>query len=1209
MNKPRASVFYDGLQVTAKHIRQLDDDQLNELMGDLLRAQADRCRSALNELDINSEKYASDDGCDAFSARPLIPDDWLGGEPTCWQFKAGTSGQPAKLKGEIAKRIPRKTLKEKGRYVVVASNCPSGKKGRGQRLKVLISEAKRLRLPRGKIFVFDAGQLTTWCNQHPAIAAKWAGYPSGIAGFKKWAANSLHRAPWYASEVIQAKLTAARESINFLNGEVRHIHIHGQAGVGKTRFALEMCREASWREAVVYVGQEDHVRLIELIETAAQFNGIRLVVVADEVQQQRLKHLSEAADRAEGRIRLITIGTCRSHDSTRIPEVEVPPLEDIMAKKVVSEWYPAMPPEHVAFVVRFAAGFMRLLRLAADKVFLKPALSTNDLLDHDDLAQFLRSLLGDCDYAPLFIIATLMTVGWERDVQIEGETIAKHLGFEWPMVRRQVHDLHQRFGIAPQGGRFRYISPLPLGNYLAREAWRIYRDRLEQLPDVLPNERARQAYYDRLGEFSPSLQTRQFAREKLQLYSRLSDFLEASAVRQWSSFTPADPALAATGIERALGASTIDERRLIANRTRRDIIATLVKLAWRTDCFFSAARSLAMLAEAENEKWTNNATGQFLELFNVYLAGTAVPYQRRLLVVDELLNSASLERQLLGIKALCQVKRTYFARFEIPPISGQIPEKEWHPNNSQEQNECVTTAVERLVALTLLGKPEFEHELIDSVDALSGLLLEKNGREIAFKLFDAIRHAYPSSRERLRKVIAKLIARERDYGSRLEESELAELDKFLITFQGTSLDARMRQQVGQGYWDRKNPPSFDDLAKEILVTDGALAKAWPWLTSGEADCAFYLGDALARQDKDKVLAESIADFPDTGPDLRLICGYLRVCHLERGDAWYDEWMQALLVKSPVPARLILELSWRCRTTPFVARTLTRLIEDEDVSSSMTGVLTVGRWGEDLPRDLLEELLEAMARKGHVATAIAILDNRIDQIPQELKNWEPLALRLVTNSELICGRDMTSYYWKLVAKKLVPAYAERIAQVILEEQSRTRDSVWFLDHSDAGEVLLDCATAEPAAVWRVLRAVLERPSDAYRMGFGFPRSILAQIPAETVMSWVAEVPEERAPMMARFVPEDYSSDDALACQLIGAYGDQDEVRGAFYSEYVSGSWFGRSSEHWTELANEMNQVATRTALHRLKTWALWMSTTLVEMAERDREREDEEDLLR
>jgi hypothetical protein len=100
---PSASIDYrSALQVAPKRIARLEDAELGELMGQLLRAQSHRSGAPLSEVRTNTQEKAADGGADALSGKPATPDEWLGDAETCWQLKAGKAGTPAAVKGPIA---------------------------------------------------------------------------------------------------------------------------------------------------------------------------------------------------------------------------------------------------------------------------------------------------------------------------------------------------------------------------------------------------------------------------------------------------------------------------------------------------------------------------------------------------------------------------------------------------------------------------------------------------------------------------------------------------------------------------------------------------------------------------------------------------------------------------------------------------------------------------------------------------------------------------------------------------------------------------------------------------------------------------------------------------------------------------------------------------------------------------------------------------
>jgi WD40 repeat protein len=382
---PSASIVYrSALQVAPDRIARLKDAELGELMAQLLRAQSHRCGAPLSEVRTNTEEKAADDGADATSGKPETPDEWLGDAETCWQLKAGDAGEPAKVKKEISKRLPHATLQKQGRFVLVASGSTSGKKGENDRLKTLTKEAEAAGLPTDRIEVIGSERLTEWVNQHPAIAARWANRPEGLWSLQDWPAQE-HQAPWQASDPLASALAAYRQALDPTtvrpDEPCLHLHLHGPPGAGKTRLALELCKQAPWADFVVYVQQARESNVLSLLARAASEEGVRFVVVADETPAELLKPLRDALERSEGRIRLITLGSSHSPDPRRIRELAVEPLPTDSLSQLLGCWYPAMAAELVSTVVNLAAGNPRLARLAADALNPNPALTTATLIE------------------------------------------------------------------------------------------------------------------------------------------------------------------------------------------------------------------------------------------------------------------------------------------------------------------------------------------------------------------------------------------------------------------------------------------------------------------------------------------------------------------------------------------------------------------------------------------------------------------------------------------------------------------------------------------------------------------------------------------------------------------------------------------------------------------------------------------------------------
>jgi len=1036
----------------------------------------------------------------------------------------------------------------------------------------------------------------------------------GLQQFDDWAASEVHRTPYKETPQITSELSAALTRLGFETprGEdrIHHLHIHGQPGVGKTRFALELCRRAPWRDTVIYARQANDVSLSRIVGRAVEAQDTLLTVVADEAQIEHLESLRDAIEPTDGRVQVITIGGCRSPDTRRIPELRIDPLDAAAMRDLVTGWYPEMPTEQVDFVTGFADGYVRLGRLAADAVDEDPSSTVPSLLDRSGIRRLLDRMLGDVDRRCLYAVAVLTHVGWTDDRQQEGRAVAEHFGLDWNNVRYQVGQAHRLMGIAPRGGRYRYISPQPLGIYLAFEAWETYSEELKSLPAVLPSEAAKEAYYRRLESLASDPRARTFAREQLGFFFRIDDFVGLHGARRWSALSAADPDGAARNVMHALIDSRLEERRRIAFGALGAVVSRLARIARRATGFHDAVTALALLAEAENETWGNGASTAFLDRYQVSFSTTALPYLQRLDTLDELAAGGRPSLVSLVVRALARVEDDPSGLFVLPP-SDRAPEPDWRPSSARERLQCIKAAVGRLRAIAAQRHDGLAPVLLEAATDVSWLLGDADAAPVLTCFFNEMRDAYPDSGGVLRKQVAEVIRRNRE---RLSPEHLRTLERLHAQFEDPSLRGRLRQHVGLQPWERDREPDFTALAAELLAAPEELAREWSWLTSGEAAGSWELGTALAEADPQAELADELPELPGSGRDLRVVCGYIAAQRRIRGDGWYDRWMLMQFGRQPQQLELLLEAVWRCGVTEHVASRLAESLHDRRLGPALVGQLKYGDW-TGISAEALQSLLRAMIDTGHENTAISILRSRMEHDAAETGRWRRLAIELVAAPELIRSRDVSNHYWQKVAEMLIADHPREIAAAIFRAhaQREKRTEGWRLRHERAVvDVLLGCVSRDPAGVWQELIPYLWPPREAAWFVSGFPAGVIGRMPADDVLAWVGAVPARqrprRAALLARMTDQSPLTDDSLAARIIAAYGDKTLVAEAFFSYQASGGGVGPISDRWENVAQELDHVAAHTNLPVLGRWAQRSAGTLRDMAYLERQEEEERELL-
>src|SRR5581483_133298 len=149
------------------------------------------------------------------------------------------------------------------------------------------------------------------------------------------------------------------------------------------------------------------------------------------------------------------------------------------------------------------------------------------------------------------------------------------------------------------------------------------------------------------------------------------------------ALTEANPEAALKCLEKTVG--TWSKKELLEFQTgRREVIWSLERIAIWKNNFKDAARLLLKLGEAENERYSNNASGVFAGLFTAGygdVATTELPAIERLPVLLEALDSESKEKRMLGIKAADVALETQsFTRFVGAEYQGLRRKPElWKP--------------------------------------------------------------------------------------------------------------------------------------------------------------------------------------------------------------------------------------------------------------------------------------------------------------------------------------------------------------------------------------------------------------------------------------------------------------------------------------------------------------------------------------------------
>ncbi len=168
--------------------------------------------------------------------------------------------------------------------------------------------------------------------------------------------------------------------------------------------------------------------------------------------------------------------------------------------------------------------------------------------------------------------------------------------------------------------------------------------------------------------------------------------------RLFRSFVEVNPVAISDNLYRQFNNKKTEEL-LEFKEGRRNIIWTLEKLCFGKETFANSTKILYRLAVAENESWANNATGQFLQLFHIYLAGTEVSLKERLKIIKWGLGMKDEKFTQLAIKAMASGLTTnHFARMKGAERQGIDEIKDYVPTYD-EISEYYKSILDELINL------------------------------------------------------------------------------------------------------------------------------------------------------------------------------------------------------------------------------------------------------------------------------------------------------------------------------------------------------------------------------------------------------------------------------------------------------------------------------------------------------------------------------
>lgn len=872
------------LEVGAAHVMALSPPRLAILVERLIVAEAWTSGLPMDGIHVAAQITVGDGGEDARISWTGGPDhtSFLPRRLTQFQLKA-TKLSPAAAAAEVRasdgsiRPMVREVLSAGGVYVLLVSQASVKQKLNKQEESIRAAvRAAGLVIDDAQVSVRDASQIANWANAHPSVAV-WLlqrtqpGMADPFRDWTHWAGRFEHeRSPWVPDSRLPKFQQGLRELVTTARGVAR---VLGPSGVGKSRLTLqalgpddeeEKSRLGLWCLILYAVEPEaGGVRIKNAVQVLADA-GVRAIIVVDRCDAETHQDLAGIVKRISSRLSLVTI----DHE---VPRYDEPPpgvlllskADDATMEAMVAEIARKYPQDEQRRIVHFAKGYPQAAILIADSWSRDEPLATatdDALLD--------RVLLGRRPHHPDqlrsagMLLSTFGLVGVKAPYDDIAELSRLPGAPDAAMLRAAFSDLQGR-RVAQLRGRLLTLQPLSVSLPLAARQWAQWD----------------QTTWDHILAGSPNAGLRIHAARQLAMINQLNiatdvvaavcrrggplDSLDAllqpEATKVLSCLAEAAPGAVASLLDHVLGNATIEDLATVAGDARRGLVRTLMTIAFHEETFEQGARHLMRLAAAENESWTNNATGVFDALFHVTAGETQASASARLLFLDEAIEADDPRVLKVAVGAVLagaetgSVVRTVGATGQYGSKPALSP---WRPKFWNEVWDYVGECLRRLAKLatrsdkaglqakvgvghrfrTLVfqGCIDLVEELVQTVTSEAGPYWPQAHESLGHILVYDHEGLDPDLEKRVRALI-----------DRLTPTDLAARVKALVT--EMPWDYPVNERLDYKEREERQLAAIDELAIELLADPEQLRRFLAPLSRGSHRMTFQFGQALAKR--------------------------------------------------------------------------------------------------------------------------------------------------------------------------------------------------------------------------------------------------------------------------------------------------------------------------------------------------------------------------
>ena len=866
-----------------------------------------------------------------------------------------------------------------------------------------------------------------------------------------------------------------------------------------------------------------------------------------------------------------------------------------MIDKVLSENFPSLWPEARRLVTDNCAGNVGWALFLAEAILNDPKTNVADLIDAAGLRDFILSMVAsDSDFSAVSALALLTRYGVDGDMEAELEQLAAGLDLPLSDLKAATRRL-ERQGLLTKHGRYRAVTPQPLAVLLASRAWEEFGDRIvNSLLPTLNGSMSERLFLRaaHIGSSGPAAVALNKILNPDGPFGSLASIAAEANSRLLIELAIIAPNEVAAHLADLIDAATDSDLRGM-KAIRRNLVWTLEKLVWHSATFEVAANMLLRLALTENETFSNNATGTWVNLFGGMLPATAARPAARLAYLQAVADNESAAVRRLAVMAADHAidghGGTVMVSGELQ--GGVVVEPRGTPTEWPELWSYIRSAIELLRKRAVDDSESDIREAATKalVDAIHPFLERELVRDA---LFDALASLPPEGRRRTWTEINHL----RALFDRVDSPELSKRT-------GATRDTAARRAGLDLLVERLPAPDNLDELKVL-----AAARRWEWedgelqrkiVTAAKSlppekaaaslldlsaaipppEASFEIGAALYAVAPGNDTLVALAALAD-GSNVAGLTGYLHTS-VDNGNASaFDDFLDGPIgERLQAATRLTLTVRGpRSEQGWHRALGLQTMIPVREAAPRMFG------WHTEVePRyisKMLKDWLPRIEAQQDYNAAVDVTAMMLFRQPELNDDIEADIAELVNMRVQFGEIGQQGYDWVQLARRRLATDPRGLLQALLQ-QVDSGSLTAFEGSEELGLLQETIAAAGPSSLGMVLGMV---EAGSWRLQMDFRGWLTNVYTAADLIDWVGD-DVDRARLVASMSGIGEGAPSEIVRFLLTSFGSDDKVSSALYGGFIAGFWWGNESVRLNgRIAQLSAWVNDRELSAGVKTWA-------------------------